>query len=201
MKFPAVRSLFVLFSSAFLASCASGPSDEPFRGSHTGAKDSVEFIEDTEIETTARAAIQFGILALHENQPEAAVAVRDYLDSLLPGFPAGPEVAPDRLLAQLKSELSAPQQSRLADELAVAERHLSGKLANGSIVDVLQSYTAATALGWMREAADWSANGYNFDIVCSHGIALDDHRHNAGTGIRIDLDFNKVDRRRLEVER
>lgn len=154
------------------------------------------------IETTSRAAVQFAILALHEGNPEAANALKEYLDTLLGSLAAGPEVQPEALMAQVKLELNATQQSRLAGELAEADRHLSGKLANGSIVDKLQFYTAAACLSWMREAAEWSANGYNFDIVCAHGIALDDHRHNAGTGIRIDLDFNKKqERRRLEVER
>jgi hypothetical protein len=201
MKNPVIRFLLPLTLVLLLASCASNQSDGPFTESHTGAENSEEFIQDVEIETTARAAVQFAILALHEGNTEAATALKDYLDSLLPTLPAGPEVQPEALMAQVKSELTAAQQARLADELAAADRHLSGKLANGSIVDSLQFFTGAAFVSWMREAAEWSANGYNYDIVCSHGIALDDHRHNAGTGIRIDLDFNKVERKRLEVER
>lgn len=202
MKIPLIHTALALVSLLLVSSCATGRDDGPYTGSHTGAKDSADFIENVKIQTTARAAVQFAVLALHEGKPEAATSLKDDLDAILGALSVGPEVRPEALLSQVKRELSAAQQARLAEELAEADRHLSGKLANGSIVDVLQSYTAADCLAWMREAAEWSANGYNFDIVCSHGIALDHHRHNPGTGIRIDLDFNKVDeRRRLEVER
>lgn len=179
--------LFPLLLLFFLVGCASITPDQAFTGSHTGAVNSEEFIQDEEIDVMICAAVHFAILALHEEDTESATELMNYLDGILLEFSVGAKVEPTVLLAQFKQDLNAQQKQRLNAELVAIERHIVGKLANNSIIDLHYSYTTQDFLTWMRDAAKWSSNGYNYDIVCVAGIAKDNHLHSWPNAITIDL--------------
>jgi hypothetical protein len=183
--------LFSLLSLFFLVGCASYNAEQQYTGSHTGAVNSEEFIQDEEIDVMICAAVHFAILALHEEDTESATELMNYLDGILLEFSVGAKVESTVLLVQLKQDLNAQQRQRLDAELVAIERHIVGKLANNSIIDLHYSYTTQDFLTWMRDAAKWSSNGYTHDIVCVAGIAKDNHRHSRPNAITIDL-FSKL---------
>lgn len=179
--------LFPLLSLFFLVGCAINTTDQSFTGSHTGAVNSEEFIQDEEIDVMICAAVHFAILALHEEDTESATELMNYLDGILLEFSVGAKVEPTVLLAQFKQDLNTQQKQRLDTELVAIERHIVGKLANNSIIDLHYSYTTQEFLTWMRDAAKWSSNGYTHDIVCVAGIAKDNHLHSRPNAVTIDL--------------
>ena len=75
--------LFSLLSLFFLVGCAINTANQSFTGSHTGAVNSEEFIQDEEIDVMICAAVHFAILALHEEDTESATELMNYLDGIL----------------------------------------------------------------------------------------------------------------------
>jgi hypothetical protein len=179
--------LFSLLSLFFLVGCVSYNDEQQYTGSHTGAANSEEFIQDEEIDVMICAAVHFAILALHEEDTESATELMNYLDGILLEFSVGAKVEPTVLLTQLKQDLNAQQRQRLEAELVAIERHIVGKLANNSIIDLNYLYSTQEFLTWMRDAAKWSSNGYTHDIVCVAGIAKDNHLHSWPNATTIDL--------------
>jgi len=186
MRYTHAKFLLSILTLFLLVGCASNTGSGEFTGSHTGAETPEEFIQNEEIVVVTQSAVQFGILALHKGNTDQAAALVKYLDSIIGTASTDRSADAASLVAEVRSGLTGAQLSRLESELATADHYISGKLDNGTLQDPA-TYSAQSFLTWVRDAAEWSSKGYDYDIVCLHGIALGHHGHNANKGIRFNF--------------
>lgn len=169
-----------------LAGCANTNSSENL-GPLTRSESPEDFLQNEEIVVAARAAVQFAVMELHKENPNAATQKAELLNSILPKASTGKLASAATITAEVKKSLNKKQATALSAEFDTAEQYIAAKLANNTIANVDELFSAQEYLTWIHAAAIKSAEGYNTDIICPHGIALGDHEHNSTDGIRINL--------------